>query len=336
MGPEGPIMGSWGLSDAVLPNALTFLSIGDWGRGGKGGQEVTAPPLAAWAAATRASFVVSLGDNVYVDGIPLGASEDEVDATMAAFFSAVYSQPALESLPFYTIFGNHDYRGDVEAQVQWRGDPRWRPGRNFTKRWRLPGGGSGTAHPRACLSAVFTDTSPLLTYYSEGEYADEHPVLQANCRAVQKPPLIAWTHHAISRAAAACDAVMVFGHHPLFSPGEHANNAELIGHYASSLEAGGVDAYIAGHDHILGHSREVGGGVEHIVTGAGSEIRFPIKPGKETQWVSTVRGFTVHSVNATHMAHSYIWCDDEGKGFTQKDLPGRVAFHVLKKLRVKG
>ena len=52
------MVGSWGLSDAVLPGSLTFLAIGDWGRGGTGGQEVTAPPLAAWAAALTFTFAV--------------------------------------------------------------------------------------------------------------------------------------------------------------------------------------------------------------------------------------------------------------------------------------
>jgi hypothetical protein len=108
MGSEGPVVGSWGLRDAVLPRSLTFLAIGDWGRDGKGGQEVTAPVLEAWAAATRAAFVVSVGDNVYVDGVPPGASAAEADALMKRFFSNVYSTPYLSKLPFHCILGNHD------------------------------------------------------------------------------------------------------------------------------------------------------------------------------------------------------------------------------------
>ena len=334
MGPGGPVVGSWGLSDAVLPGSLTFLAIGDWGRGGTGGQEVTAPPLAAWAAATGSAFLVSVGDNVYVDGVPPGSTPAQVDALMRQYFSDVYTQPELAQLPVYAIMGNHDYRGALEPQLQWRGDARWRPGLNYTRRWRLPGGGRGTSQPRACLAAVFTDTSPLIAHYSSGAYADEHPVLQANARARSGAALAAWTRAATARAAAACDAVLVFGHHPLYSPGEHANSAELIGQYGSALEALGVDAWIAGHDHLLGHSRAVGGGVEHVLTGAGSEVRPETHPGAETQWVATVRGFTVHSINATHAAHSYVWCDDEGLGATD-GLPGRIAYHVLKPLRAK-
>jgi hypothetical protein len=108
MGPGGPVVGSWGLRDAVLPRALTFLAIGDWGRDGRGGQEVTAPVLEAWAAATRAAFVVSVGDNVYVDGIPEGASAAEAGAILKRFFSDVYSTPYLAKTPFHGILGNHD------------------------------------------------------------------------------------------------------------------------------------------------------------------------------------------------------------------------------------
>ena len=335
-GPGGPVVGAWGLADAVLPNALTFLVLGDWGRGGRGGQEVTAPPLAAWAAATGAAFVVSVGDSVYVDGVPPGSTHAQVDAVMREYFSDVYTAPELATLPWHAIFGNHDYRGDVRAQVQWRGDARWRPGLNFTRRWRLPGGGSGTPRPRACLSAVFTDTSPLIAHYSApGSYAEEHPVLAANVRAVDGGALVAWTRRAIARAGAACDAVVVFGHHPLFSPGEHGDTPELIAHYRAALEGEGVDAYVAGHDHVLGHSREAGGGVEHVLSGGGSEVRYPLSPGPATQWVATVRGFSVHSVNASHAAHSYVYCDDAGEGFSEPGLPGRVAFHVLRRLREK-
>jgi hypothetical protein len=94
-------------SDAVLPNSLTFLAIGDWGRGGRGGQEETAPALAAWAAATGAAFVVSVGDSVYVDGVPRSADAAAVDAMMRAYFTDVYTAPALAALPWYAIFGNH-------------------------------------------------------------------------------------------------------------------------------------------------------------------------------------------------------------------------------------
>ena len=227
----------------------------------------------------------------------------------------------------------HRSRGNIRAQLEWKGDARWNVGLNFERSWELPPKRPGGRAP--CLSAVFTDTTPLIGHYRGPEQAAKHPALAANAAAADRAGTVAWTLAAVAAAAAACDATIVFGHHPLFSPGEHSNSAELQAAYGEALERAGVDAYVAGHDHILGHSREPGGGVEHVLSGAGSEIRFPLVPSVQTQWVATVRGFTVHSVNATHAAHSYIYCDDEGVGATARGLPGRIAFHVLKPLRAK-
>jgi 3',5'-cyclic AMP phosphodiesterase CpdA len=223
-------------------------------------------------------------------------------------------------------------RGNIRAQLEWKGDARWNVGLNFERSWELPPKRPGGRAP--CLSAVFTDTTPLIGHYRGPEQAAKHPVLAANAAAADRAGTVAWTLAAVAAAAAACDATIVFGHHPLFSPGEHSNSAELQAAYGEALERAGVDAYVAGHDHILAHSRAAGGGVEHVLTGAGSEVRPTLVPGAETQWVATRRGFTVHSVNATHHAVSYVWADGEA-GEAQPGLPGVVAFQVVKPLRKK-
>jgi 3',5'-cyclic AMP phosphodiesterase CpdA len=205
-------------------------------------------------------------------------------------------------------------------------------GLNFERSWELPPRRAGGKPP--CLSAVFTDTTPLIGYYRTPEQVEKHPTLGANAAAADRAGTLAWTAAAVAAAAAACDATFVFGHHPLYSPGEHSNSKEMISAYGALLEREGVDAYVAGHDHILAHSRAAGGGVEHVLTGAGSEVRPALVPGAETQWVATRRGFTVHSVNATHQAVAYVWADKEA-GETQAGLPGRVAFRVVKPLRGK-
>lgn len=323
-------------SSAVLPNSLTFLAIGDWGRGGRGGQEETAPALGAWAAAVGAEFIVSVGDNVYVDGIPPGSAPSVVQATMKAFFSDVYKAPSLIKLPWYVIMGNHDYRGSVEPQLEWNGDERWHPGLYFAKQWPVPGPAAGA---KSCLSIVFTDTTPLIKAYTVASYRKRLPILSANIDSATPAQTTAWTRQAVEAATAACDAVIVVGHHPLYSPGEHSNVPELIALYEPLLESAGVDAYIAGHDHILAHSRSPKGSVEHVLTGAGSEVRPELNgDGVSTEFVATVRGFTIHSVNATHIAHSYVWAgaaDGKTAGETRPGLPGRIVHQVVKPLREK-
>lgn len=319
----------------VLENALTFVAIGDWGRRGGGGQEETAPALAAWAAATRAAFVISVGDNVYNNGVEPGATPAEADATLRAFFTDVYTQPALRALPWYVILGNHDYRGAIEPQLSWRGDDRWHPGLTFARSWPLTAAAAAAGGTTACLSVVFTDTTPLIGYYRTPSERKRLPGLSANLDAATPDTTAAWTLGAVGRAARECDAVFVVGHHPLYSPGEHADTPDLIRAYSDAFEGAGVDAYLSGHDHILAHSRRPGGAVEHVLTGAGSEVLPELAgDGKSTVFVATVRGFTVHSINATHTLHSYVHAAAD-TAETAPGLPGRVVFQVLRELRKK-
>ena len=328
-------------SSAYLPNSLTFIAIGDWGRGGKGGQEITEPALSAWAKYIKAEFIISVGDNVYVDGIPLDSSPSTISSIMSSFFTNVYKSNSLKNLPWYVIMGNHDYRGSVTSQLSWKNDLRWNANLFFEKRWTLPSSGtptksSSSSSSTSCLSAVFTDTTPLIEAYKEPAYRKRLPILSSNIDTATPQITVDWTKKSINDAAEACDAVFVIGHHPLYSPGEHANTLELIALYEPLFERVGVDAYLAGHDHILAHSKTKNGQVEHILTGAGSEVRPEVHIDPlSTQFVATVRGFTIHSVNATHAQHTYIWVG-EGAG-TSGDglLPGRIAYQVIKPLRQK-
>ena len=334
---ESPSDASWTVASAVLPNSVTLLGIGDWGRDNAQGQELVAPVLAAWAGATGAAAVVSVGDNVYPDGVPaeVAAATGGADALMTAFFSRAYSQPELAKIPWYVISGNHDYRGQLQPQLAWAGDARWHAGLSFTHSWPLPGGG--------CLAAVFTDTTPLIPYYSTPEVLAAHPVLAANLGAADKDATVRWTLAAVRAAARECGAVFVFGHHPLLSPGEHGDNPAMRAAYEGALEAARVDAFVSGHDHLLAHSRDAPDGTEHFITGGGSLLddlgEGDLHRSPSTHFLALKQGFTVHSVNATHVAHSFVWA---GKGAPVSAVPGRdapipgtVVYQLVRELRPK-
>ncbi|KAF4347975.1 hypothetical protein G4B88_020981 [Cannabis sativa] len=56
-------------------------------------------------------FVISTGDNFYESGL-----NGVDDPAFQESFTNIYTAPSLQK-PWYTVLGNHDYRGDVEAQL---------------------------------------------------------------------------------------------------------------------------------------------------------------------------------------------------------------------------
>ena len=92
-----------GLAAAALPlrawannrSALTFLAVGDWGRDGGFHQQDVADRMGETAAQIGASFVISVGDNFYEDGVK--SVDDPIWKTS---FEDVYRAPSLQA-PWY-------------------------------------------------------------------------------------------------------------------------------------------------------------------------------------------------------------------------------------------
>jgi tartrate-resistant acid phosphatase type 5 len=277
-----------------------LVAIGDWGRAGILPQTETGAALALTVSSLAAGDVVSVGDNFYTNGV---TSVD--DPLFQQSWSQVYAQPAMAGVPWWLVAGNHDYRGNLTAQMSWGGDPRWRfPALSYTVTWPLAGGNGtvSTAPPdRACVRGVFIDTVPFINRYRTNP---ESPTMAANLANANATAQWAWIETQLQAAASQCVCTLVFGHHPVFSGAEHGNAPELVQNLLPLLERYPVDAYIAGHDHTLIHLLR--GPVHYWVTGAGSQLRTGTQWTPETLWFADVNGFTVHSVNATHIRHSVV------------------------------
>ena len=97
--------------NAVLDNSATFLAIGDWGQRGSREQTAVAKAMATWAAAVNASFIVSVGDNFYWNGV-----ENTSDPQFDESWRLVYAAPGLQR-PWLALFGKGGAR-----QAQLEGD----------------------------------------------------------------------------------------------------------------------------------------------------------------------------------------------------------------------
>ncbi|XP_050901712.1 purple acid phosphatase 3 isoform X2 [Lathyrus oleraceus] len=178
-------------------------------------------------------FVVSTGDNFYDDGLT-GIN----DPAFQYSFSDIYTTNNLQK-QWYN--GNHDYRGDVEAQLNpilQNIDHRWFCQRSFIVHTEI-------------AEFFFVDTTPFVDKYflkpKDHKY-DWRGVLPRN---KYLSNLLKDLETTLRDSTAKWKIVV--GHHPVASIGHHGDTKELLTHLLPILEANNVDMYMNGHDHCLEH-----------------------------------------------------------------------------------
>lgn len=251
--------------------SASFLVVGDWGREGGSNQREVAVQMGRRAEQTGARFIVTTGDNFYEDGV-----QSIADPLWRSSFENVYTAPSLHR-PWYGVLGNHDYRGNPQAQLDYaRQSDRWRmPGRYYKI--------AGADHGLPTVDMFMIDSSPLVVKYRTAQKA----ALRDNVLAQDTAAQLAWLDSELGRSRAAWK--LVFTHHPSYSGGSsHGNTAEMIGQVDPILQRHGVQALIFGHDHDMQHI--VRDGIHHIGTGCGSAIR-PVQAIAGTQWCLSQSGF---------------------------------------------
>jgi len=233
----GPFLGRM-LAREPSGGTLSFPVFGDWGRRGQRDQLDVAVQMGRSAALFRSPFVVSLGDNFYDYGV---ASAE--DPQWRESFENVYTAPSLQ-VPWNVILGNHDYRGNCQAQIDYSScSARWRmPSRYYSRTETIPGGKT--------ILMVYTDTSPFVTSYGKD------PLIGPNVRTQDTSRQLDWIDRTLAQSRA--DWKIVMGHHPIYSGGEHGDTPELIERFLPLLKRHGVSVYLNGHDHDLQH-QEAGG-----------------------------------------------------------------------------
>ncbi|KAF8107974.1 hypothetical protein N665_0116s0170 [Sinapis alba] len=215
--------------------SISFLVIGDWGRRGLYNQTKVALQMGRIGEKMDIDFVVSTGDNIYDDGMT-----SVEDPAFQISFKNIYTSPSLQK-PWYLVLGNHDYRGDVEAQLSpdLRSiDNRWICMRSFIVDAEI-------------AELFFVDTSPFVDDYfinSEGHNYDWRGV---SPRESYLQTLLTDLETSLRESTAKWKIVV--GHHAIKSASIHGNTKELESLLLPILEANNVDVYVNGHDHCLQH-----------------------------------------------------------------------------------
>jgi tartrate-resistant acid phosphatase type 5 len=255
---------------------LAFLAVGDWGREGGRSQTAVAQAMAQAARETGSQFVLSVGDNFYPGGVTSAR-----DAQWRTSFEDVYADASLQT-PWYAALGNHDYRGEPEAQLDYgRVAGRWRmPDRHYVVE----------AASGADLEIFVLDTTPLVADYGEallrlcrGHVATPDPAHQ-----------LQWFSSRLARSRAAWKVVV--GHHPIHSGGRHGGEPALARSIEPLLQAYGVQAYVYGHDHALQHIQV--DATHHICSGAGSSAGAAADIAG-TRFCASTPGFALFRLRST-------------------------------------
>jgi len=255
-----------------------FLVLGDWGRQGGHEQVEVAEQMARAARDPKIGFVVAVGDNFYENGVA-----SATDPQWRSSFENVYRDGSLQ-VPWFAILGNHDYRGNCDAQIAYgKSSPRWRmPSRYYSETIALDG--------NSTADLFFLDTSPFVQAYAHDEK------MGPDVRSQDTAKQLAWLDRSL--AASKARWKICFGHHPIYSGGEHGNTPELIERLLPLLARHGVRVYFSGHDHDLQHLRT--GEIDLFVSGGGAGYRETHETPR-TEFAGSCAGFAAVSLRQEQM-----------------------------------
>lgn len=239
--------------------ALEFIAVGDSGSGDIG-QDLVAYAMEIHAARYPVNAILYLGDNFYESGV-----SSANDPKFQTHFEEMYD-PTILNMPFYAILGNHDYRGNVQAQVDYS---------QISSRWVMP-------------AFYYTFTMPPPTGNSSKENwvqvfaLDTTPIVDGQDPGQQ----MTWLEEQLKNSTARWK--IVIGHHPVFSNGQHGGDETLNLLLIPLFRQYGVDMYISGHDHDLQILRV--NGFHQLVSGGGSRIRDTLCRGN-SEYAAGLLGF---------------------------------------------
>jgi len=263
-------------------SSIRFFIISDWGFNGSFDQISVARQMGKMAINIQPEFIISCGDNFQYEGVK---SVD--DSLWKINYEQVYNDVSLE-IPWYPALGNHDYLGNVNAQIEYsKKNKYWRmPARYYTF---IKG-----FNKKFKIRFIVLDTPDLVINYDN----------LADTTNIDSIVQIKWLRGILSDSKQ--DWIIIIGHHPIYSAGSHhGDTKELIYLLKPLLESYKADFYISGHDHDFEHIQLPGKPLDYIVTGTGS-LAWPIMANFRTVFCLSSLGFTYMTITAKTANFQFI------------------------------
>ena len=247
-------------------NKISFISYGDWGESNIN-QIMVANTIDNYTKTYNSSFNLVLGNNFYEKG---------VTSISDSLWKTNYENIYKNNNSWYVILGNHDYYGNVSAQIEYTGlDSRWNmPDKNYVI-------------TRKNLKIIMLDTQQL------DPACSEVPIEITN--SANKNKIYKWLKKQLSSNE---PFKIVVGHAGIYSVGEHGNCNELVKKLFPILEAYNVQIYLHGHSHIFEHNRNKN--IDMIGCGTASKLSKyrDLKFSSDyTKYYTLNYGFCFHTID---------------------------------------
>ena len=277
---------------AKLEKSVNFYIANDLGRNGYYDQKPIAELMGRMAETVGIECVVAAGDVHHFEGV-----RSTSDPLWMTNYELIYSHPEL-MLPWYPILGNHEYRGNTQAVLDYAGvSARWEmPARYYT---------FTVEDNDVTVRVVMLDTTPLIDKYREDTvgYPDA-------CRQEVEPQLC-WLDRVLTDARE--DWVIVVGHHPIFAQTEKSEKERLdMQRRVDTVlrRHDNVAMYVCGHLHTFQHIRRQGTDIDYVVNSSASLSR-EVSPIEGTQFCSGATGFSLVAADKDRLCLYML--DKDGK-----------------------
>jgi len=174
-------------------------------------------------------------------------------------------------IPFYATLGNHDWGQPNSPAAEIMYSAR-------SSSWRMP-------------AAYYTFTAGSAQFFAlDTDIISEKQLM--------------WLRSALDASRARWK--IVYGHHPIYSEGQHEDNNTKIAQLLPVLRER-ADLYLAGHDHDMQHLRPEGR-LHFFIAGSGGKLR-PIEPGPRSLFARSANGFAVLEVEPHRMVMAFVGVD---------------------------
>ena len=232
---------------AKLEKSVNFYVANDLGRNGYYDQKPIAELMGRMAETVGIECVAAIGDVHHFEGV--ASTQDPLWMTN---YELIYSHPEL-MLDWYPICGNHEYRGNTQAVLDYA---------KVSRRWMMPA--------KYYTKVIEDDDVTVRLVFVDW--------LDQTLTDAKEDWVIVLGHHPIYADTDKNDTERTDMQNRL--------NAVLLKHK-------NVAMYVCGHIHNFQHIRKPGTDIDYIVNTSGSLSRPKVKAVDGTQFCSGITGFSL-------------------------------------------